>query len=298
MQETDRDIQPQMGEVKALGETLAYAEWHRDRLGEGPSLLFVHATGFHGRVWDQLIHRLPPRHTICVDMHGHGRSTGEPVFHWRVFCNELAAFVEALDLTDIVAVGHSMGAHASIGAAAAQPDRFRRLILIDPVVFAPERYEEFAAQSADEPLHPASKRRADFASVEAMVERFRDRSPYDLFVPEMLDDYCRYGLVAKPEGGLTLACSPHMEASVYTGNLSNNGIFEDIRAIAIPVLILRAQVNDNPEIVSFSHSPTWPGLVDVFADAREIYRPDLSHFMPMQAPDEIASIIDAEITGR
>ncbi|MEM9106006.1 MAG: alpha/beta hydrolase [Pseudomonadota bacterium] len=295
MQNTDKVSQPRLAEARALGETLAYAEWHPELRGDGPTLLFVHATGFHARVWDGLVRRLPPRHTICIDMHGHGRSSGEPVSDWRVFCNELAAFIEALDLSDIVAVGHSMGAHASIGAAAAKPDRFRRLILIDPVVFAPQRYEEFAARMADEPLHPASKRRADFDSVEAMVERFCNRSPYDLFVSEMLEDYCRYGLVAKPEGGLTLACSPEMEASVYSGNLSNIDIFEDIKTIELPVLILRAQVNEDPQFVSFSYSPTWPGLVDCFSRAREIYRPDLSHFMPMQAPDEIASIINDEI---
>ncbi len=293
----DNESQPRMGEVRAQGETLAYAEWHPELRGKGPTLLFVHATGFHGRIWDQLVRRLPPRHAICIDMHGHGRSSGEPVFHWRVFCDELAAFVEALDLKDIAAVGHSMGAHASIGAAAAEPGRFRQLILIDPVVFAPERYKEFASGPAGDALHPASKRRADFDSVDAMVDRFRDRSPYDLFIPEMLRDYCHYGLVSKVGGGLTLACAPQMEASVYTGNLSNIGIFEDIRAIEIPVLILRAKENDDPANISFSRSPTWPGLVDCFADAREIYRPDLSHFMPMQAPDEIASIIDAEVSA-
>mgnify|MGYP001813704158 FL=1 len=295
MQEIDKLSQPRVGQAEALGETLSYAEWHPELRGQDATLLFVHATGFHGRIWDQLVRRLPPRHAICVDMHGHGRSTGQPVFHWRVFCDELAAFVETLDLADIVAIGHSMGGHASIGAAAAQPDRFRQLILVDPVVFSPERYAAANAEPADGALHPASKRRADFDSVEAMVDRFRDRSPYSLFLPEILQDYCEYGLVAKPGGGLTLACTPEMEASVYTGNHSNASIFEDIAAVRAPVLILRAMQNKNPAIVSFEHSPTWTGLVTRFAEAREIYRPDLSHFMPMQVPDEIASIIDAEI---
>ncbi|MCP4315483.1 MAG: hypothetical protein GY789_05525 [Hyphomicrobiales bacterium] len=39
------------------------------------------------------------------------------------------------------------------------------------------------------------------------------------------------------------------------------------------------------------------GLVDVFANATEIFRPDLTHFMPMEAPDEIAAIIGEEISG-
>lgn len=292
------DAEPKPGEVRVGAETLGYVEWHRELRDTGPTLLFIHATGFHARIWDQIVRRLPARHTICIDMHGHGRSTGTSITHWRTFCEELVGFIEALDLSCVVAIGHSLGGHAAIAAAAALQQRFRSLILIDPVVMPPELYDQVEAIIPEGYVHPSSKRRRDFQSIDAMIERFEDRSPYALFTREMLEDYCRYALMPRQNGdGLTLACAPEMEASVYTARLSNKGIFDSVKAVGIPVLILRADAPDDPAGLSFTSSPTWPGLAGAFTNAREIFRPDLTHFMPMEAPDEIAAIIDEEVSG-
>ena len=261
-------------------------------------MLFVHATGFHARIWDEIVGILPARHTVCIDMHGHGHSSGAPITHWRVFCDELTGFVEALDLSDIAVIGHSMGGHAAIAAAAALPSRFLNLVLIDPVVMRPERYDQAKKAFSDEELHPTAKRRRDFSTIEEMVTRFENRSPYSLFTRETLLNYCRHALLPKQGGdGLTLACAPEMEASVYMASLSNKGIFDDVRAVNAPVLILRATPAEEGAGISFTESPTWEGLVGVFPNAREIYRPDLTHFMLMEAPEAIAAIIDREIAG-
>jgi len=42
--------------------------------------------------------------------------------------------IDQYDLADVVGVGHSMGGHALVDAAAAEPARFVRLVLIDPVI--------------------------------------------------------------------------------------------------------------------------------------------------------------------
>ena len=51
----------------------------------------VHATGFHGRVWDQVIHHLPGRHVIAVEQRGHGRSSGTGFDSWADFGRDQAA---------------------------------------------------------------------------------------------------------------------------------------------------------------------------------------------------------------
>ena len=119
---------------------LTYFERHPELAGRGPTLFFVHATGFHARVWDGIIARLPKMHSIALDQRGHGRSEKKAIDHWRIMGEDQAALAGALDLADILGVGHSMGAHAMIDAAALCPERFRRLVLIDPVVPAPEAY--------------------------------------------------------------------------------------------------------------------------------------------------------------
>jgi pimeloyl-ACP methyl ester carboxylesterase len=202
----------------------------------------VHATGFHARVWDQVIRHLGERHVISVDQRGHGRSQKTEIRHWKVFGKDLAAFVRELDLRDVLGVGHSMGGHAMTEAAAAHPDRFRRLVLIDPVIASPGDYRDggwmIAGLNGRE--YPTAKRKNRFASIDEMFERFRNRKPYAYFHPSALRDHCEYGLLPAPDGdGYVLACPPAIEASVYMTSRTNAAVYESIRAIEIPVLILR-----------------------------------------------------------
>jgi len=46
--------------------------------------------------------------------------------------------------------------------------------------------------------------------------------------------------------------------------------------------------------MDFSKSPTWPQLADGFPAGRDVYLPELSHFMPMQAPELVANYISGE----
>jgi lipase len=302
-QETDFDgsAAPVLHRIRVNDCELAYFERHPDLKGRGPTLFLVHATGFHARVWDQIIARLPPCHSIALDQRGHGRSEKRRITHWRTMGQDQAAIVEALDLTDIVGVGHSMGAHSMIDAAVACPDRFRRLVLVDPTVMDPATYGEAAAPEFQVPegeMHPAAKRRNRFASVDEMMDRLRDKSSFHLFDPRMFHDYCEHGLVPAEDGdGFVLACPPEIEASVYMTNRSNGAVYDSVRSLDIPVLVLRAMAPspDMTGAMAFSTSPTWPGLAGEFKHGREIYYPDKTHFLPMEIPDEVARLIGEEL---
>jgi lipase len=53
---------------------------------------------------------------------------------------------------------------------------------------------------------------------------------------------------------------------------------------------------------SMAASPTWPGLADFLPNARDIYLPERSHYIPMEDPALVARIIrealDEGWTGR
>src|SRR4051794_4908927 len=108
-------MQPSLTMLPVRGLDVAVWDWP----GAGPPLLFAHATGFHGRCWDQVIRRLPGRRAIALDFRGHGRSSKpEPPYPWREFGEDLAEVARQLDLRDAVGVGHSMGGHSIVLAAA------------------------------------------------------------------------------------------------------------------------------------------------------------------------------------
>src|SRR5204862_2554684 len=122
--------------VLVNGVSLTYFEWGRGAAGD--PLVLVHATGFHARCWDQVVALLGERRIIAVDQRGHGRSDRVTRIRWQDFGRDVAELVRRLDLHDVVGVGHSAGGHAMVEAAALEPARFRRLVLTDPTILAPE----------------------------------------------------------------------------------------------------------------------------------------------------------------
>ena len=290
---------PSEGRVRANGVELAFFAWGAPAGRRDATILLAHATGFHARCWDAVVRRLGDQHVIAVDQRGHGRSEKPPITRWEVFGRDLVALVRELGLRDVVGVGHSMGGCAMVEAAAVCPDRFRSLVLIDPVIAAPEAYEGggWKIPGVGEAPHPTAKRRRHFDSPEEMFERFCDRVPYNVFQPEALRDYCVHGLLPEEDGdGYTLACPPEIEASVYMAGRNSSGVFASARALEIPVLILRAKLPPaERDVMDFSSSPTWPGLVGEFRRGREIHFPEATHFLPMESPGRVAELILAEV---
>ena len=276
--------------VAVRGIDMAYAEWGGEH---ATTVLLAHATGFHGRCWDGVVRELGDGvRVLAPDLRGHGRTTKRGPYDWREFGADVTAFVEALDLTGLVAAGHSMGGHSIVQAAGRQPDRFRKLLLVDPVIMDPDQYAgrdpRFTAASAAE--HPVARRRNAWASVDAMFARFEDRQPFRLWQREVLMDYCRHGLVADGDG-FVLACPPLVEASIYLGSAGRD-ISDIIATLPHPTVVLRGQrKSERDGEMDFTQSPTWPGLAAALPNGRDVYLPELTHFIPMQRPDLVAAHI-------
>ena len=266
---------------------ICWFEW--GRAGEAPSVLLLHATGFHARCWDRVVDAFPDgTHVIAVDQLGHGRSASPAISDWAMIAGATAELLESLDIGFTVGVGHSMGGNCLVQVAARLPDRFERLVLIDPVIMDRDAYQNPADFSTTYEM--VAKRRNSWAGQDVMIERFQNRHPYKLWNPAVFRDYCEYGLLPDGEGGFELACPPATEASVYATSATVDP-WSMIDKIAQPVTILRAPQIKQDGIFDFASSPTPPGLADEFARGRDVYLPDLTHFMPMQDPERIAELI-------
>lgn len=285
-------MQPQLKVQQANGVDLAYFEWGTPSESK-PTLFMVHATGFHGRLWDYQAEALAGCHIIALEQRGHGRSEKVGADHWQVYGDDQAAFVSALGLRNAIGIGHSMGAHGLIQCAAST-QAFTSLLLLDPTVSAPEHYGDHVLEAYGDELHPASKRRAEFASAEAMMESLAPKSSFPAFHPRIFRDYCHFGVEPKGEG-VRLCCEPEIEARVYMSSRSNTAIFDRVTEVNVPVTIVRAKEPGENATMDFSSSPTWPGLVSLFPQARELHWPDCTHFIPMERPDEVVALIQDEI---
>jgi len=258
---------------------LAVWEWP----GSGPPILFAHATGFHARLWDRIVEHLPDRHCFGVDLRGHGWSGKDfESYAWRRFGEDVAMVAKALGLRDALGVGHSLGGHATVLAAALEPAAFSSLLLIDPVIQSPDRYN-----CAPTDVSFVARRRARWKSVEEMVERLRIKPPFSTWKQDILRDYCEYGLL--PDGDeFMLACPPEIEASIYPlWNLPEADISAELVTVQQPTMILRSGKLMTAEKFDLSASATDPNLAGRMPNAQDVYLEGYSHFIPMEYPSLI-----------
>jgi len=281
---------PRLLNLSARGLDLAVWEWP----GAGPPLLFAHATGFHGRCWDYIARRFPSHRRLAVDFRGHGRSSKPaPPYRWPEFAADLAAIAAILDLRAAVAIGHSMGGHSIVAATLQRPAAFSSLLLIDPTIFPPARY-------AGAPFDASFilRRRAAFHSPEEMFDRFRSRPPFASWHPDVLRDYCRFGLLPEESGRFVLACPPAVEADVYSHSTAPEAnLHALIPSIPQPVLVIRAGVVPRPGVFDLNSSPTAPDLAARFPHGRDMLLSGHNHFIPMESPDLVVDAIAGVIAA-
>jgi pimeloyl-ACP methyl ester carboxylesterase len=258
-------------------------------------VFFAHATGFHARIWDQVVENLPCVHCWALDMRGHGRSEKpEPPYSWRLFAEDVAEVARQIGLRGAVGVGHSKGGWAVTMAAGLDPGTFGSLLLVDPVVLPRAAYQAMAGGGE----HYAARRRDRWSSPEEMLERFAGRAPFDTWNGQVLRDYVEYGLLPAPDGeGFVLACPPAVEAATYAGSRAGEEIYDVIPTLEIPVRVLRARPRTEASARDMSSSPTWPGLAGVFRHGVDVPAPQYSHYMPMEDPAFIARQVRELVAG-
>jgi len=277
------DRTPELKFVGRPGQELAVWEWP----GEDPPFLFAHATGFHGRCWDYIIRMFPERRCLATDARGHGRSSQpELPYHWRIFGRDMTAVAEHFDVRDAIGIGHSSGGHTTVQTAALRPQTYRALLLVDPTIFPIDWY-------GAEPLDVSAtlRRRNIWTSPDEMFERFKGRLPFVRWRPEILRDYCDYGVLPR-DSEFVLACPPAVEASIY--HMSKDpgaNIYAEVAQVQQPVVVMRARMQRKPGAFDLAASPTPSDLASRFAHGCDIVLPEASHFIAMEEPDLVADEI-------
>jgi 3-oxoadipate enol-lactonase len=109
---------------------LAYRTWGP---AQAPPLVLLHALGEDSCDWDPIATALASSWRVYApDLRGHGASDWPGSYTIEQLTVDLAAFLDALDLAQVVLAGHSMGAPPAYLYAARHPDRVTRLVLEDP----------------------------------------------------------------------------------------------------------------------------------------------------------------------
>ena len=105
---------------------------------DAPPMLFAHGFGCDQSMWRYVWPAFAYDHRIVLFDHvgfggsDHSAWDADRYASLEGYARDVLEICRELDLTDIVYVGHSVSAMIGVLAAAAEPDRFDRLVLIGP----------------------------------------------------------------------------------------------------------------------------------------------------------------------
>lgn len=112
---------------------------HVNVAGEGArTVMFAHGFGCDQNMWRYLVPAFKRDHRVVLFDHvGAGRSDRdaydpERYGELRGYAQDVLEILEALDMHDVIFVGHSVSAMIGVLAAVRAPERFSRLIMVAP----------------------------------------------------------------------------------------------------------------------------------------------------------------------
>ena len=117
-----------------------------------PTIVFVHGAAHDHSVW-ALQSRYFAHHghnVLAVDLPGHGRSGGEPLASVEAAAQWLAALLDALRVSLVGLVGHSLGALVVLEAAGRHAQRVARIALLGAAAPMPVADVLLAAAQAND----------------------------------------------------------------------------------------------------------------------------------------------------
>lgn len=254
--------------------------------GKGPLVLFAHANGFCGQIWQPVAVQLSHvARCWALDFRGHGDSVAGPEedYHWANMADDVLTAVAMLDPPPRLAAGHSLGGAAILKAELAQPGTFDRAWLFEPIALPEEALSEEVIQALSE---VALKRQRVFASRQVAYERYSTRTPLSVLTSEILQIYLDSGFRDLPDGTVTMKCAPEVEAAVVM-NLDIS-LFDDLHKVVTKITVCAGADSDPPAQLAFQIAEALPnGSYECFGH--------LTHLGPLQDPQGAAASILASL---
>jgi pimeloyl-ACP methyl ester carboxylesterase len=173
------------------GLAISSLEWGNP---SSPTLLALHGLRGHGHSWDSFSEPMSGEHRILtLDQRGRGASDWAPDGQYtsEAYVKDLEGFCEALQLQNIVLMGHSMGGRNSMVFTARHPSMVNRLIIVD---IGPEGDPRGTARIKRETVAAQE----EYISFEELFEAQQKSNP--LLSPEVLRRRLTYQTKTLPNG--------------------------------------------------------------------------------------------------
>jgi pimeloyl-ACP methyl ester carboxylesterase len=266
----------------------AWTDWG----GSGRLLHFAHANGFPAASYRTLVGLLTgPFRVVSLNARPLWID-GDPadLADWKPLVHDLAFGLSDRGLRGVVGVGHSLGGTLTALAATSDPGLFAALVLIDPVIFTGLRSrlwrlaKRFGQAHRLHLVRGARRRRDHWSDLDEVRAAYRTKPAFASWDDRTFDDYLAAGFASAAGGGFRLRYPKAWEARIF--EVCPADLWRRLRTIAVPVLILRGETSD-----TFLESAGRRAEREI-RNARVEVVERTSHFLPMEAPEEVASAIE------
>jgi pimeloyl-ACP methyl ester carboxylesterase len=255
--------------------------------GSGPPALLLHGGAAVPDYLEPLAAELAPLLTTYrYTQRGTPPSTGGPPYTVEAHLADALAVLDAFEIPQAWAVGHSWGAHLALHLAVANPDRLLGVVAIAPLgahadVFAEQdaNLRRRLAPEAVARLDEIEARRRDGEVTEAeLVERFGIVWP-QYFADEThpLSAFPGEHVGVEASIGVNRSLAEHFERQTLVRGLPN---------VRVPVLLVHGELDAAPPRASADTAALIPG-------ARVELIPDCGHFPWLERPGEVARRVGA-----
>jgi pimeloyl-ACP methyl ester carboxylesterase len=247
-----------------------------------PALVFTPGNGFAVQAYRPFLAHLPGDVTVhALNHRGHGGSVApERLESWDGLLADLRAYVERELEPPVILAGHSMGAMLALRLAAEAPALAAGLLLLEPPLrLAPgQALTPGEAEGRRVFIDRARNRRADWPSRAEAEAWFAGSVVYRLWTPEARRGFLEAGLLERPDGSVTLATPPWLEAALYE-TVPQQELYAWAARAPCAAVLYRGLESPVPSL------PAYEALANALPVCALVPVPG-THAFPMEHPDE------------
>jgi pimeloyl-ACP methyl ester carboxylesterase len=267
-----------------------------DDLGGGRPALLLHGLASNARIWERTAPALAAGGLapVALDLRGHGLSDKpETGYDLATVCADIRAVLQDMDLRSPIVVGHSWGAGLALHLAASSLEARRApsaLVMIDGGISQLDDLPQATWERVSELLAPpplAGMSRKD------LIRRLSNPSRRWQPDAQSLDiTLANFEILADDTVQPRLRRDHHME---LLRGLYDFRTYEAFSRVRCPTLVVMAQPPEPRKLEEDAHIQLKEKGIErarqSVADLESVWMEDTVHDIPLQRPDELASLI-------
>ena len=260
----------------------------------GPALFFLHANGYPSECYRPLLEMLAlDFRLICMLQRPLWKGSNPMDLNtWHPLSDDFIQFLDERNAGQVTAVGHSLGGVVALRAAIRQPERFKALVLIDPVLLPPMlifAWQILRILGLSDRAHPsiqaARHRRTRFKDLDRVFRSYRQKPVFKFMTDQSLKA-CIKGMTCRDGDSYELCYPADWELQIYRASIwKDMDIWRCLPGLNVPLLLIRGA-----ETNTF-RSAAVRKILSAIPTAQYSNIPNSSHLVPLERPDQVSQAV-------